>query len=274
MKNISIEKTEVRSSLEVWDFMQDRQSDRHSKLQAYCSLLNKAAVRYVPNSVPKGSIPKLKEYQFVTTISELAEEWHWHRATVRSFLDKLTTLGQLDKEPLVKSFVISMHCMTNGKPSNLEVVHHLDFMIDYTISLWSSGKANNHDVAKMCVHITACGIEHFKSTVPDCNADMLRNAEDEIIRTFICSLTASLFHASKQKVEYTVLCDLLYSFFVEQLGSQANGWCKLSKPYENKVFTVFVIWQPRQTQNTLHNLMAMKAALLCIKIEHLTLSFW
>lgn len=162
MKNISIEKTEVRSSLEVWDFMQDRQSDRHSKLQAYCSLLNKAAVRYVPNSVPKGSIPKLKEYQFVTTISELAEEWHWHRATVRSFLDKLTTLGQLDKEPLVKSFVISMHCMTNGKPSNLEVVHHLDFMIDYTISLWSSGKANNHDVAKMCVHITACGIEHFK----------------------------------------------------------------------------------------------------------------
>ena len=57
-------------------------------------------------------------------------------------------------------------------------------------------------------------------------------------------------------------------------GSQANGWCKLSKPYENKVFTVFVIWQPRQTQNTLHNLMAMKAALLCIKIEHLTLSFW
>ena len=68
MKNISIEKTEVRSSLEVWDFMQDRQSDRHSKLQAYCSLLNKAAVRYVPNSVPKGSIPKLKEYQFVTTI--------------------------------------------------------------------------------------------------------------------------------------------------------------------------------------------------------------
>ena len=187
MKNISIEKTEVRSSLEVWDFMQDRQSDRHSKLQAYCSLLNKAAVRYVPNSVPKGSIPKLKEYQFVTTISELAEEWH---------------------------------CMTNGKPSNLEVVHHLDFMIDYTISLWSSGKANNHDVAKMCVHITACGIEHFKSTVPDCNADMLRNAEDEIIRTFICSLTASLFHASKQKVEYTVLCDLLYSFFVEQLSQK------------------------------------------------------
>ena len=220
MKNISIEKTEVRSSLEVWDFMQDRQSDRHSKLQAYCSLLNKAAVRYVPNSVPKGSIPKLKEYQFVTTISELAEEWHWHRATVRSFLDKLTTLGQLDKEPLVKSFVISMHCMTNGKPSNLEVVHHLDFMIDYTISLWSSGKANNHDVAKMCVHITACGIEHFKSTVPDCNADMLRNAEDEIIRTFICSLTASLFHASKQMVEYTVLCDLLYSFFVEQLSQK------------------------------------------------------
>ena len=89
-----------------------------------------------------------------------------------------------------------------------------------SLSLWSSGKANNHDVAKMCVHITACGIEHFKSTVPDCNADMLRNAEDEIIRTFICSLTASLFHASKQKVEYTVLCDLLYSFFVEQLSQK------------------------------------------------------
>ena len=89
MKNISIEKTEVRSSLEVWDFMQDRQSDRHSKLQAYCSLLNKAAVRYVPNSVPKGSIPKLKEYQFVTTISELAEEWHWRSEEHTSELQSL-----------------------------------------------------------------------------------------------------------------------------------------------------------------------------------------
>ena len=42
MNNISIEEAEVRSSLEVLDFMQDRQNDRHSKLQAYCSLLNKA----------------------------------------------------------------------------------------------------------------------------------------------------------------------------------------------------------------------------------------
>ncbi len=218
MKNISIEETEVRSSLEVLDFMQDRQSDRHSKLQAYCSLLNKAAARYVPDSVPKGSIPELQEYQFITTISELAEEWHWHRATVRSFLDKLTTLGQLDKEPLVKSFIISMHCLNNGNPSKVEVVHHLDFMIDYTVSLWSSGKTNNHDAAKMCVHIIACGIEHFKSIVPDCSVDMLRNAEDEIVRTFISSLTTSLFKASKQKVQSTALCDLLYSFFVEQLS--------------------------------------------------------
>ena len=218
MNNISIEEAEVRSSLEVLDFMQDRQNDRHSKLQAYCSLLNKATARYVPDNVPKGSIPELQQYQFITTISELAEEWHWHRATVRSFLDKLTALGQLDKEPLVKSFVISMHCQNGSQPSKLEVVHHLDFMVDYTVSLWRSGKTNKQDAAKMCVHITACGVEHFKSTVPDSNIVMLRSAEEEIIKTFIGALVASLFNSNNQKVKTTVLCDLLHSFFVEQLS--------------------------------------------------------
>lgn len=96
MNNKSTSKTKAIMSLEVLDLIKDKQGERHSKLQALCSLLDKAVVRYIPNNVPQNTIPRLEECQFITTISELADEWHWHRATVRSFLEKLEELGHLE----------------------------------------------------------------------------------------------------------------------------------------------------------------------------------
>ena len=55
-------------------------------------------VQYIPESFPKEGRPSLAEYQFITTKTELSEVWHWHRATVRSFLDKLFECGQLIRE--------------------------------------------------------------------------------------------------------------------------------------------------------------------------------
>ena len=36
--------------------------------------------------------------EFTGSISELANDWHWHRATVRSFLDGLESLGVIKRE--------------------------------------------------------------------------------------------------------------------------------------------------------------------------------
>lgn len=47
--------------------------------------------------------------QFVATISELARQWQWQRATVRQFISGLTKLGQLSVEPYSKSFIFSVN---------------------------------------------------------------------------------------------------------------------------------------------------------------------
>ncbi len=43
------------------------------------------------------------------TISELARQWQWQRATVRQFISGLTKLGQLSVEPYSKSFIFSVN---------------------------------------------------------------------------------------------------------------------------------------------------------------------
>lgn len=129
MKKISIEQIEIRASIKLFDFLQERQNKRFSKLQAYCYLLNKATVQYVPQNRQKSTLQKMKEGQFVTTISELAEEWNWHRATVRSFLDKLLSLRQLEKTPLIKSLMITICSVDHHTKVQAAAIHHFDLVV-------------------------------------------------------------------------------------------------------------------------------------------------
>lgn len=54
----------------------------------------------------------MSQGQFVVTITELSECWHWHRATVRSFIEQLENIGQLQVERLTKSQVITFPSLT------------------------------------------------------------------------------------------------------------------------------------------------------------------
>jgi predicted transcriptional regulator len=54
-----------------------------------------------------------KDYEIGTnqchvTITDLAAEWHWHRDTVRSYLEKMEAFGLIQKITLPKSIVITI----------------------------------------------------------------------------------------------------------------------------------------------------------------------
>lgn len=118
MKNLAIETTEVRSNMKLFDFLQERHNERYTRFEAYCYLLNKAYVQYVPENFPTDGFPALEKNQFITTKTELADVWHWHRATVRGFLDKLEECGQLIRKEYSKCILCQMTALSSNSESN------------------------------------------------------------------------------------------------------------------------------------------------------------
>ena len=224
MNNKSTSKTKAIMSLEVLDLIKDKQGERHSKLQALCSLLDKAVVRYIPNNVPQNTIPRLEECQFITTISELADEWHWHRATVRSFLEKLEELGHREKQPLAKCFIIQMTCIDNSGLLTSEVSRHFIFMMDYTTDMWLSGKFDRKVIASLCEHIATCSMQHYEASVPERTLEMERAAKNEILHAFIASLLQRIRKSPLVTQEEDRLQQSICSVFIVSLS---EDWEKL-----------------------------------------------
>ena len=109
MKHIPKENIKVSLSVGFLASLQDRHNERYSKHEAFCYLLDKACEHNVPKAVSKEVADELKDFQFVTTKTQLAEDWHWHRATVRQFLEKLTKHGLIHcKEFETKYTIITM----------------------------------------------------------------------------------------------------------------------------------------------------------------------
>lgn len=90
------------------EFLKPKAEERYSKLEAYCDLLSKATSGAYQALGTEGTL-QLLPGQFITTISELARQWQWQRATVRQFISGLTNLGQLSVEPYSKSFIFSVN---------------------------------------------------------------------------------------------------------------------------------------------------------------------
>ncbi len=99
--------TPILAPRELFDYLKEKSEERKSRLEAYCDLLDKASAGFVSPFL-KGQECELETYQCHVTISDLASDWHWHRATVRLFLDNLENFGQLKRTKLRKSVIITM----------------------------------------------------------------------------------------------------------------------------------------------------------------------
>lgn len=91
----------ILADREVFDYLKEKVGERKTKTEAFCDLLDKSLAGFVsPFLRNKGY--ELQPNQCHVTVSDLSSEWHWHRATVRSFLDVMEEFGLLNRIRLSK----------------------------------------------------------------------------------------------------------------------------------------------------------------------------
>ena len=153
MKHIPKENIKVSLSVGFLASLQDRHNERYSKHEAFCYLLDKACEHYVPKSIGKDMADQLENFQFITTKTQLAEDWHWHRATVRQFLEKLTGHGLMQcKDFETKYTAIKMLGMEDGNVPNRQN-GILEPIIRFTFDSWLNGTSTTEETAIVCGQI-------------------------------------------------------------------------------------------------------------------------
>lgn len=145
---------QVLADMVFFDYLKEKVGERKTKTGAYCDLLEKSTAGFVA--------PFLKKHEYVlqagqchVTISDLATEWHWHRATVRAFLDKLEEMGYIRRTRFAKSVVITVafapdyigevsgSCIgqTESRPAD---------ELDMALSEWITGNLSDNDMGNIC----------------------------------------------------------------------------------------------------------------------------
>lgn len=165
MKNKEEMTATISASTGLFDFLKEKVGERKTRTEAYCDLLDKSLAGFVSPFLRKQDF-QLKQGQCHVTVSDLASEWHWHRATVRSFLETLEAFGQLERMKLPKSMVITMrlhdgiHAMPGIAQGETAIVQQLNEIL----SGWVNGSIASDDAGIACgkvVHkaITDAGLK-------------------------------------------------------------------------------------------------------------------
>lgn len=138
----------------LFDFLKEKVGERKTRTEAYCDLLDKAQAGFISSFLRNQNVG-LRPGQCHVTVSDLASEWRWHRATVRSFLDTLEALGQLERIKLPKSMIITMPLQSNAPSSfeSVQVNRGLIQQLKEVLSGWVNGNINSVDAGMECGNI-------------------------------------------------------------------------------------------------------------------------
>lgn len=204
--------------------LQDRHNERYSKHEAFCYLLDKACERYLPKSVKKEVADLMGDFQFITTKTQLAEDWHWHRATVRQFLEKLTEHGLINcKEFDTKYTIITMYGMEDG---NVPIVQDclLEPIIRFTIDSWLNGSSTTEETAVVCGQIVkgAVALSQGKDATSISSDKQLQS--DDIATSTIGRLVDSISLIGEEEHSKHQLRNAIFNFFAHVLN---RDWLQL-----------------------------------------------
>lgn len=224
MKHIPKENIKVSLSVGFLASLQDRHNERYSKHEAFCYLLDKACEHYVPKAVSKEVADELKDFQFVTTKTQLAEDWHWHRATVRQFLEKLTEHGLIHcKEFETKYTIITMIGMKDG---NVPTMRNsiLEPIIRFTMDSWFNGTSTTEETAVVCRQIIkgAVALSQGKDATSISSDKQLQS--DDIATCIIGRLVDCISHKSEEEQKELQLRNAIFKFFTHILN---RDWLQL-----------------------------------------------
>lgn len=165
MKNKEAMTATISTSIGLFDFLKEKVGERKTRTEAYCDLLDKSLAGFVSPFLRNQDI-ELNPGQCHVTVSDLASEWRWHRATVRSFLETLESFGQLERTKLPKSMVITMHMHEDNQsvPDTIQGTAGIVRQLNGILSGWVSGNITSGDAGIACgqvVHkaITDAGLK-------------------------------------------------------------------------------------------------------------------
>ena len=224
MKHIRKENIKVSLSVGFLASLQDRHNERYSKHEAFCYLLDKACEHYMPKAVSKEVADELKGFQFITTKTQLAGDWHWHRATVRQFLEKLTEHGLINcKEFDTKYTIITMYGMEDG---NVPIVQDslLEPFIRFTIDSWLNGSSTTEETAVVCGQIVkgAVALSQGKDATTISSDKQLQ--PDDIATCTIGRLVDSISLIGEEERSKHKLRNAIFKFFTRVLN---RDWLQL-----------------------------------------------
>ena len=96
MRNRNEAPATILANTEVFDYLKEKVGERKTRTEAYCDLLDKSLAGFVSPFLRKQDYD-LGPCQCHVTVSDLASEWHWHRATEeysRQLTEQSTTIEQ------------------------------------------------------------------------------------------------------------------------------------------------------------------------------------
>lgn len=193
MKDKNSVANQVLADMMFFDYLKEKLGERKTKTGAYCDLLEKASAGFVA--------PFLKNHGYVlqagqchVTITDLATGWHWHRATVWAFLDRLEEMGYISRTRLAKSVVITVafapdnigeapgSCTGQAEPCPADE-------LDAALSEWITGNLSDEDIGDICGQYHASRLNEIagRSLAGSSGSRMPSKDEsaDELTRTLV-----------------------------------------------------------------------------------------
>lgn len=237
MKNKQKRPVPILADKDVFDYLKEKGSGRKTKTEAYCDLLDKALSGFVSPFLRKLDYELLPN-QCHLTVSDLASEWHWHRATVRSFLETMETFGLLNRTRLPKSFIITMIIQSGqyAQPCNVQERPNFAEQLRDILSDWVIGKTTTAEVGATCgqlVHQAMAGTaDHNTARCPDSCFGMSVAYSSTLDASIRETALGCIVHASLQKILYKSRFDdnsPLVDFFRLDLGEEWAAFIEASK---------------------------------------------
>ena len=101
------------SDTRLLHYLRSKNGDRFTKIDAFCDLIDRMTEQSKGRKGINETTPSPLQYgQFTGSISELAKDWHWHRATVRTFLDGLESQGFLTRQLDGRNYIFRLRTST------------------------------------------------------------------------------------------------------------------------------------------------------------------
>lgn len=237
MKNNQKIPVSILADREVFEYLKEKGDERKTRTEAYCDLLDKSLAGFVSPFLRKKDYV-LQPNQCYLTVSDLASEWHWHRATVRSFLSAMEAFGLLTRIQLPKSVVITMTVQSGQAAQPRDAQEQPDFagQLREVLSDWVIGKTTAAETGVMCGQLVSlakaeiadrdaghCSDTH--STTTSAHSGTLVTEHRE---TALCCIA----HAALQKILHKSRFDdssPLVDFFRLDLGEEWAAFIESAK---------------------------------------------